>query len=63
MVKQYYKRIIVVVLTLVPLLTGRGLGGVVLAQEVSDLARSNPLIMTGAMASQNTYSHSTVGDG
>ena len=63
MVKQRYKRIIVVVLTLIPLLTWRGYGGAVFAQEVSDLARSNPLIMTGAIASQNTYYHSSVGDG
>lgn len=41
------------------------LGGTadVCAQNISDIAKSDPLIITGAVGTQNTYHYSSVGDG
>ena len=61
MIKQQLKRILAATLILSPFFVGDG--NEVAAQDVSDLANSNPLIMTGAIASQNTYYHSSVGEG
>ena len=61
MIKQQLKRILAATLILSPFFVGNG--NEVAAQDVSDLANSNPLIMTGAIASQNTYYHSSVGEG
>lgn len=61
MIKQQLKRIFAATLILTPFFMGDG--NEVAAQDVSDLANSNPLIMTGAIASQNTYYHSSVGEG
>lgn len=36
---------------------------VVHAQNISDIAKSDPLIITGAVGTQNTYHYSSVGDG
>ena len=33
------------------------------AQDISQIAKSNPLIITGAVGTQNTYYHSSIGDG
>ena len=33
------------------------------AQDISQIAKSDPLIITGAVGTQNTYYHSSVGDG
>lgn len=39
------------------------LSQVVRAQVISDFAKSDPLIITGAVGTQNTYHYSSVGDG
>ncbi|MBQ0022033.1 MAG: hypothetical protein KBT29_02210 [Prevotellaceae bacterium] len=39
------------------------LPSVVHAQNISDIAKSDPLIITGAVGTQNTYHYSSVGDG
>ncbi len=36
---------------------------VVLAQDIIQIAKSDPLIITGAIGTQNTYYHSSIGDG
>ena len=33
------------------------------AQDISQIAKSDPLIITGAVGTQNTYYHSSVGNG
>lgn len=33
------------------------------AQDISQIAKSDPLIITGAVGTQNTYYHSSIGDG
>lgn len=33
------------------------------AQDISQIAKSDPLVITGAVGTQNTYYHSSVGDG
>ena len=33
------------------------------AQDISAIAKSDPLIITGAVGTQNTYYHSSLGDG
>lgn len=39
------------------------LAGVVRAQNISEIAKSDPLIITGAVGTQNTYRYSSVGNG
>lgn len=39
------------------------LPSVVCAQNISEIAKSDPLIITGAVGTQNTYHYSSVGDG
>ena len=33
------------------------------AQDITQIAKSDPLIITGAVGTKNTYYHSTVGEG
>lgn len=57
---SYMKTINAALLSLTCTLT---LPAVVHAQNISDIAKSDPLIITGAVGTQNTYHYSSVGDG
>lgn len=46
-----------------PLLMALGSMGTAKAQDISQIAQSDPLIITGAIGTNNTYYHSSLGDG